>query len=349
MKVGILTYHDGPNHGAYLQAFSLMKIIEEDGHEVEIINYKNQKHWFQERIRPVFRFRRPIRFKDYFDKYLAFKKAHQKFNLTKKLRTSDEVNKLKYDVVYIGSDVVWNYKIFGFDDVFFGNLNSIIINSYAASFGWVNSEESLKEGLENWFRKFEDISVRDFNSQEIIRKLIGIKPAKVLDPTLIYDLTKWEKSYSFDHESNPYILMYSYVSNDNVRDRIIDFAHKKGLKIIGVGYRHLWYDESYMDVDPFEWLELYRNASYIGTSTFHGTIFSLKYNKNFFYFTNNKAKTRVSSLFKVCGINDDIDKSEGDVVYLEPNYEEVNHNLEGEIRKSREWLFDSLSNAKAKV
>lgn len=343
MKIGILTYHDGPNHGAFLQAFSLMKVIEEQGHEVEIINYKNRLHWYQERIKPVFKFRRPIRFKDYIDKYLAFKRAHQKFNMTKKCTSSKEVNALKYDSVYIGSDVVWNYKIFGFDDVFFGNLNSDSTNSYAASFGWVNADEPLLDGLDFWFQQFRDISVRDDNSKKIITKLIGKEPAVVLDPTLIYDLSKWEESYDHDLLSQPYILMYSYMNDDTVRERIIKFASENGLKIIGVGYRQHWYDHSLMDVDPFEWLNLYKNASYIGTSTFHGTIFSIKYEKKFLYITNSKAKIRVDSLFKVCGINENLDHKDGEVLYIDPDYEKVRENLSNEIEKSRTWLFNSLT------
>ena len=71
MQIGILTYHEGLNHGAYLQALAIMRIIEKLGHDVTIINYKNKEHWLQEDVRPWMAYRRPIRFVDRFKKITA--------------------------------------------------------------------------------------------------------------------------------------------------------------------------------------------------------------------------------------------------------------------------------------
>lgn len=79
-KIGILTFHDGPNHGAFLQAFALMKFIEKQGYDVEVINYKNKQHiWFEE-VKPLFdigMIRRPIRFVDFFSKKRSLKKRNK--------------------------------------------------------------------------------------------------------------------------------------------------------------------------------------------------------------------------------------------------------------------------------
>ena len=48
MKIGILTFHDGINHGAFFQAFSTYSFLKANGYDVEIINYKNKRHWFTE-------------------------------------------------------------------------------------------------------------------------------------------------------------------------------------------------------------------------------------------------------------------------------------------------------------
>ncbi|MBW2166434.1 MAG: polysaccharide pyruvyl transferase family protein, partial [Deltaproteobacteria bacterium] len=48
MKIGILTFHDGINHGGFFQAYSTFSLLRSWGHDVEIINYKNSTHWFKE-------------------------------------------------------------------------------------------------------------------------------------------------------------------------------------------------------------------------------------------------------------------------------------------------------------
>ena len=341
MKVGILTFHDGPNHGAFLQAYALMKIIQEKGHDGYIINYKNKRHHVMESYLPILRFRRPIRFIDFYKKHRAFKIAHKHLNLTPRTTNPTVVKKNHFDLAVIGSDVVWNYKIFGLDDLFFGDLNANKIISYAPSFGWVTTDEIIP-GLADKLRRFDKISVRDTNTKNIVKKTLNVDAPIVLDPTLIYNFNDDEKNTYNPQIIGDYILVYSYISNDEVIGRIKKVARDNDLKIVAVGYRQLWCDKVFMGVGPFEWLSLFENAKTILTSTFHGTIFSIKNEKPFYFIANEKAKKRVQSLFDTCKIGADLDVDEGQLLKIEPNYLSVNRNLKPEIEKSLDWLSESI-------
>ena len=173
MRIGILTYHDGLNHGAYLQAFATMRILQEAGHDIRIINYKNREHWLQEDVRPWFKYRRPVRFIDRIKKQRAFKEDHKRFAMTAFTKSPDKVQKLDFDVVVVGSDVVWNYKIFGFDALYFGKLPARRVISYASSFGWANLEGKHPDGVEQGLKSFDAISVRDSNTWKIVKEYTG--------------------------------------------------------------------------------------------------------------------------------------------------------------------------------
>lgn len=46
MKIGIMTFHWATNYGAVLQAYCLQEYLREQGHDVEIINYKPMQYDF---------------------------------------------------------------------------------------------------------------------------------------------------------------------------------------------------------------------------------------------------------------------------------------------------------------
>ena len=343
MKVGILTFHEGLNHGAFLQAYATMRVLENLGHEAVIINYKNSKHWWDEDVRPWLAYRRPIRFVDRFKKQAAFHRDQKLFNQTRFTKQPEEVQKLDFDAVVVGSDVVWNYKVFGFDDLFFGNLPAKKKISYAPSFGWVNHGDAHPEGVAEGIRSFDVISVRDENTQKIVESIIGEPPPIVLDPTLIHDFTDDEVVTSRIKQLDRYIMVYAYVADPDVITMVRNYADEHGLKVVSVGYRQFWCDRVFMDVGPMEWLGFYKNASFVVTSTFHGSIFSLKYEKEFIYIKNEKAHNRVVSLADICGLHDAFFKTNEKAVLIRPDYVDVNQRLSPLIQFSRQWLNTALT------
>ncbi len=343
MQIGILTYHEGLNHGAYLQALAIMRIIEKLGHDVTIINYKNKEHWLQEDVRPWMAYRRPIRFVDRFKKQRAFKEDHKQFNLTPFTKDPIKIHDWIFDIVIVGSDVVWNYKIFGYDPVYFGDFNANKKISYAASSGWVNDGESHPEGMAKGLRSFDAISVRDENTRNIVKDATGKNTPIVLDPTLLYNFSTDEIMTKRISEIRDYLLVYAYITDEDMIKKIKKIAVSRGLKTLSLGYRQFWCDITLMDVGPLEWLSFYRHAAYVATSTFHGTIFALKYEKEFLYIKNEKAKNRVISLMEICGLRSKIRADENTMVLFNPDYKSVKLALDPYIESSFNWLSSTIN------
>ena len=139
MKIGILTFHDGLNHGAFLQAFSTMTYLNTKFDHVQIINYKNKYHHRQEGWKHIFKYRNPIRIIDFLQKKISFSKDQKKLNLTKFTTNHNKIIPLNFDTIIIGSDVIWNSSIFGEDDIYFGNVLECKQIAFSASFGWYKS------------------------------------------------------------------------------------------------------------------------------------------------------------------------------------------------------------------
>src|SRR5690606_3808547 len=187
----------------------------------------------------------------------------------------------KYDYVIVGSDIVWNFKdpFLGSDPIYFGQgLDGTRLISYAPSFGNISISDSLPDFVSRGIKNFEKISVRDTNSAEIIKNISGVEPETVLDPTFLIDPSPFERVVSRPH---PYLLVYAYHLREHEIRSAKAFAKQRGLQTVAVGYRCDWADKNVIALGPFEWLGYFKNASYVLTSTFHGTIFSLKYQKNF--------------------------------------------------------------------
>jgi len=163
-------------------------------------------------------------------------------------------------------------------------LNADKVISYAGSFGATTVEKlqelGIKDVVASLLAKIDKISIRDANSFDAVKTLTGVEPEKHLDPVLIYN---------YDHllpatvPLKDYMIVYTYPGR--IKDKgeiaaIKSFAKLKGLKLISIGHYFSWCDDVVVP-HPFEVLAYFKNASYIVTDTFHGSVFSIKYNKAF--------------------------------------------------------------------
>ncbi len=342
MKVGILTYHDGPNHGAFLQAYATCSFLKSLGFEsVSIINYKNRKHAKQESWKRSFRYRNPFAILGSLKKHYAFAKSRKALPLTGYTTNPLEVVKRHFDVVIVGSDVVWNYNIFGYDDLFFGGVNAGRIISYAASFGWVKESDDHPFDVLQGLGRFSAISVRDSNSKEIVRRMLKVSVPVVLDPTFLISWREHECSTARIRRLRPYLLVYAYKMSLYEVSRVAEYAKKNGLITIAVGYRQKWCDKVWVDVGPFEWLALYSNAKHVVTGTYHGTIFSILYRKPFNVCMNDKIKTRVLPLLDMLNAQEVILREGEEFGVIDYDSEKLKF-LDKEVDLSRDWLRETL-------
>jgi len=347
IKVGILTYHDGPNHGAFLQAWSTLRVLQQGGHNSVILNYKNPRHQQMEGLTSILRQSNPLAVWEAFRKRQAFQRAHREFGMGPRLRTAAEIRAQELDAIVIGSDVVWNYGIFGYDPVFFGRVDVPKKIAYAASFGAVARGSDHPAAMRDDLASFDEISVRDENSKAIVADQIGRDAAVTVDPTLLYGFA--EELHRVKPRGNRAAVVYSYRHPQSAIDLFRNWARDHGTSVVCVGYPPPFrsrrsYDRIDTSLGPFEWVRMMSDAGAVMTSTFHGVVFSLKYEKQFLYVTNDKAHNRVASLLTALGINHDLKPGCQDrPIWFSPDYDMVRENLATLADASKRWLDTALN------
>lgn len=304
MRIGILTFHEVYNPGAFLQALATQRLVESLGHEALIINYtpKAHRYSFVRNLRNL-KWRLPIRFPRAIQnlrKDKSFAAAREKWmNLTAPFETVEQVASESFDAVLIGADVVWNFTIkkYGQDPLYFGvGLNTKKRISFAPSFGPCSLSDNPPVYVTQGLNQFDHISVRDKNSKEIVSTLTDVDPPIICDPAFHLDHTKLPLECD---EKEPFLLVYMvapYVSAETVT-QIRQFAKSKGLRIVATLYHQKWADANRTSGGPMEWLGLIHHAQYVITNTFHGIVFCSKMEKKFAFEYTPSIRTK--SLYTV--------------------------------------------------
>lgn len=269
-KIGICTLYFGNNFGAILQAFALQEVLKEMGHEVEFIKVKDIQINMNQPNADL------------------FEESRKYINLNENV--FDKV-KDKYDAIIIGSDEMWNINNRTFEhlDEYFGkNLIADKIVSYAPSANGVTCEQ-LKElyGDKVKFEEFDHISARDEGTQKLVKDISGRDATLVLDPTLLVsDFSKYATNPFPDLKD--YIILYGYKFSEEEKNKIIKFAKENNKKIYSLVFELDWAETLYVDI--FGFLGVIKNADYMMTNTFHGTLFALILEKEFAVFSNKNSK-----------------------------------------------------------
>lgn len=213
----------------------------------------------------------------------------------------------------VGSDEVFNClqtnSAVGYSKQLFGKYsqaNKVV--SYAASAGFTTVEGLEKYGIRDEVsdmlkNNFDHISVRDENTFDLVKTLTGITPDMHLDPVLVGDFS--EKIIE-KHDLDKYVVVYSYEERMSGRtdeaEAIQRFAHERGLKTVSIGNFQKWTDLK-IEASPFELLGYIKNADYVVTDTFHGTIFSIILGKKFATIVRDSNRNKIESLLKRFGVS----------------------------------------------
>lgn len=356
MKIGIITHHYIKNYGAFLQTYALQQYLTETypDAEVVIVNYVNKKHkiiniggcyrffWKKESLRAyMHKIRIPGTFAAAEKKYL---------NITKPVKNAEEINALDLDAIIIGSDEVWHYEDKAASPIKFAvGLKAKKIISYAPSCGGVDLSHPIPDYVKEGLKNFTSISARDDLSEELTERVLGFKPTRVLDPTLIYDFPAYEDDFTRRLKQEKYILMY-FVEKlaPEGHQKIIQYAKEHNLKIYGAGEYAKYYSDITIDVSPFQWVEMFRNAEFVFTGTFHGAVFSLITQRNFAaYLTNPSRVKKVNSLLEQFDLSerifkeDELDRME-ELLEYSIDYSAFNERKEQVRQSSYDFLEASL-------
>lgn len=360
MKIGIISMQRINNYGSILQAYALKKLLEIRGHDVGFVDIPPKIGYVPHTETKLSRFINRMR---KIDKYIIRRLADSKKNkIMDQMFSSEQKNMLGlkneqmsekgYDAIVIGSDEIFNcssISYWGINGKRFGNIPNVSkVLSYAASCGYTDStditnDDDLQE-IKNGLQNLNYISVRDKNTFQFVQKLNGRNPEINLDPVLIYDFKHEIDSVSPDClPEYPYMIVYAYHNRIDSSDEIkaiCDFAKVNDLRTVAIGGALPWCDE-FRVLSPFQVLCYFKNAEYIVTDTFHGTVFSVKMNKRFAVIVRENNANKLDDLIlrlkvdrhKVTDIND-----LSGVLNLNDNYEEANIIIKDEIQHTLEYF-----------
>lgn len=365
MKIGILSMQRVPNYGSFLQAYGLKNTLESMGHEVIFIDYKEGK--------PIVPYSKKARLKykllnisvmKYLNDWYKYNVAGKKlFDYKYRLEYLDQLGvgyRRKYhtavDAAVIGSDEVFNclqsgFNV-GFSPMLFGqNINAGKVIGYAASFGYTDlnglDRYNLISTLTDYLKSFTAISVRDDNSKAIVEKLTDCTPSVNLDPVLIseYELPEIEVPY------HDYVILYTYKSrgySENDKKAILDFCQSHHKILISIGSVQDWVSNK-VEASPLELLVYIKNADFIITDTFHGTVFSIKYNKPFATLIRDNNRQKLGDLLHRLDKEDRTISSFEELsdIYGKPiDYGMTNDLIECEKKRTMEYLSENLGSGK---
>lgn len=344
-NIGIVTYHDGFNYGAYLQVYALYNTIKIIGFNSVIINYKNEQLWKNE-IKCLFGTKRPFLFIKNLFKYYAFKKAQKLLNLGDFTTDSSVISSSDYKAIIYGSDEIWNFEnpLLGIDSFYFGvGIEDVKKISYAPSCGTLLSKTTFPTKINNSLKSFYAVSARDYNTRDILQGNLSITPPIVLDPTFLYDF----KPETTHCKEKNFILVYTTGFSRDEQIMIKQIAKETGQKLVSIGYRNSFCDKNIIGIGPFEFLGYYARADYIITSMFHGTIFALKAKKQFIILVDQYRKNKLAYIIDKLNISNRIANASNLRLKMNEHldYKDINYILEKEIENSFNFLKDSLISA----
>lgn len=318
MKIGILTYHRSYNYGALLQAVALRSVLTEYGHDVFFVDYWPEYH---RRMYSLFSFNTlrergikgtPGYIKKCIKNYSISKNVYKVFDGFIKEFISPYCRPMSdsYDMLVYGSDQIWRKQdhLDDFDQVYFG-INRIKANkhiSYAASMGALYKDENDIICLNKLISNLDVVSVREVELLEYLNSM-GIEDVRHdLDPTLLLAKTDWVKTLNIhdtERDCKPYILFYDLLTEAISEAEVRKYAESKNLalKIVRPRRTNSSLKDVILDVSPRDLVRLISKADMVITSSFHGMVFSIIFEKPF-YASFSKNPQRAESILRTVSL-----------------------------------------------
>ncbi len=360
--IGLLTLNPVMyNYGGILQELALQDTLKEIGCDVEIINYKpseemntfsvkrNIRYLTMDKVKQkLHRARNTNEISDDVEKSIKLRHAafdkyrNQELKLSLPITYNQlKSGKLVYDKYVCGSDQIWNpdYNIPSFFLDFVDDKKRKII--YAASFGKETLKKYETKRYGEFLKELQYVSVREETAQKLVSKISGREPELVLDPTLLRPYEYWKKKADTSKKKyTNYIFCYFLNLTKEKIEESQRYAERNNCKIVMIPYLHDREDEVFGDIQdanvaPNDFLKLIENSTAVLTDSFHATVFSLIFNKEFWVFGRNSGSynmnTRIDNILKLYNATERLIKPQ-----------------ELAIKKKTDCLYDTESVEKAK-
>ena len=283
-----------------------------------------------------------IKFMDFYDK---------RFNHTKKSYTSKNFNNIvineHIDGFICGSDTIFCYKEFGFDDGYFANFECMRGHSvaYAPSFGDTNMDEIDKNRLSTLLNNFKYIGLREAEHLEFVKSCVNVPVKKVIDPTLLLDKDDYDTLVSKRFINDDYLLLYSRRNNPVMTNYADEIAKEKGLKVVDISlnvenhYKHIMC----YDAGVEEFLSLVKDAKYVITNSFHGMIMAVLFRKEFEIFSREQCDNKIEEVLQLFGLPERM-VTQGNVTLSKIDFDIVHAKIREARKEALTVLKEELCN-----
>lgn len=371
MRIGVLTLPFNNNYGGYLQAYALMTVLKKTGHDVELINRRHNRISLLFKIRYFIKTlikmivgvkccplildqekaykKRGELMMPFVDKYISPK--------TKPLYSTSEIRKEcqgKYDVIVVGSDQVWRPEyVPNIENYFLDFIKQQTVRriAYAASFGERYPKYSNDQVARCGYllSMFDDVSIREESGVDVMNDFkwqTKKTPMVVLDPTMLLDKTHYEALITSNIPQNKYVFIYVLDEIQEAQVMINAIVTKLDCAEKHIIDTKTWKSPNYKMPSVEDWLRGIHNSEFVITDSFHGTVFSIIFNKPFLVYENNgRGADRFHTLLHHFGLDDRVvsDIADVDMIMRKPiNWIDINDRIKEEREKSIMFISNAI-------
>ncbi|MGM9580169.1 MAG: polysaccharide pyruvyl transferase family protein [Anaerovibrio sp.] len=320
MKIGIVTLSASDNCGSLLQAYALKHYCSSLTDYVDVVNFTSLKSKNQYAIFPDGWWKHPrlcFAILKNIRKLIRQKKSYKRFREVYVTGGSNEVYiedlekiSLEYDIMIVGSDQVWNVRMYDFSLGFF--LPKVLCRkiAYAVSLGGYKvSEYENFEDVKCYIEQFDAVSTREEYGKFDLEKILSIDIPVLSDPTFLLSIEEWQKvAGEKQFFSGEYIFYYSWsYGDDRLNQLVYEEGRRTGMPVVVIDCsKWVWKKNIYNFVildngGPKIFLNLMRYCRKAFVESFHGLIFAYILKKDFWILNekNRVEDVRLSELIEL--------------------------------------------------
>lgn len=347
-NAAVITYHRHDNYGALLQCYALqeaLKKLKVDGYVIDYVCKADENPLSFDALHSrgikacILSFAGML---TRLPRHRRFEEFRKQLPLTQRVdKTNIELLGDCYDCYLAGSDNIWNGEITGWDANYFLEFvkDKNKRKSYAASFGGGSIPEGKEKKCAEYVKGISELLIREEAGAALIEKLTGRKAQVVVDPTLLLPSSHWQKIMAKRQINEKYVLAYQLVPSADFVHKAEQMVEKMGCRLVFIPFPFgKWAKAQWRLRDgPREWLSLIFHSEYVLTDSFHGTVFSILFHKQFAVLVSQLG-ARIENLLQTVGLLDRIIQPDQDVPVNKIDYAHVDEKIE----KARLESLDKL-------
>jgi len=364
--VYLLTFQFSNNYGTMLQAYALQKTLLKMGYECILLNFKPKELTNKYRLvsnpflslktngvkKNIIKFLISIRdFRHNLIRNISFVKFRKKYlNISNKISNVATLEKYSnsYSSIIVGSDQVWNLKlIVKNEEVYFLDFKNKWTNkiSYAASIAEPLSSEELFR-ISKYLNNFSSISIREKSFIPILKSISDRDIFTSVDPTMLICREEYDAISNNKIIKNKYLLVYDMHKSDFLTEIVNRVSEIYNLDIISYSKKNDYkkHIKSFYSEGPSHFLTYFKQADFIITTSYHGTIFALLYAKPFYTLSHPKKGSRMIDLLTDLNLSDRLifEDNSPFIISNEIDYKTVNNKILKLRENSMQYLKESI-------